>query len=185
MNRRARILSVAAATTLLVLIVGLRLKLGLTLLPPHAVRRPAALLDPDLARHIDDGLTGSRIDATEDALAFALAQTGGALHFGLDHPTRLAFGLGDREGNCIEYAHLFAAIFNRAAGTRGLPARAHVVHSARARLFGLTLPMRGFADHDWVLVSGGGAPLHVDPAFDDVWLGWDIGRNVVSPPPLP
>jgi hypothetical protein len=64
---------------------------------------------------------------------------------------------------------------------RGLPARSRVAHSGRARVFGRALPFRGFADHDWVLIAGTD-PLYVDPAFADAWLGWDISRNVVSPP---
>jgi len=82
-------------------------------------------LSPALAARVDalakprdvDGLVKSALDAT-----------GAQLHFGLQHRTSTSFDVGEREGNCIEYAELFAAIFNREKG--GLDARVYVVHSA-------------------------------------------------------
>jgi hypothetical protein len=176
-------------TVLLVGAAALRAKVGLTLRPPHALRSPAATLDAALVRRIDAALADARIEATEDAIAFALAQTGEVLRFGLDHPSRLRFGAEEREAHCVEYAHLFAAVLERAAAARGLRARAWVVHSGQARLFGWAVPLPGFQDHDWVLVvaeeGGQVRSYHVDPTFSDAWLGWDVQRNVIDPPKAP
>jgi hypothetical protein len=119
-----------------------------------------------------------------------------SLFFGLDHRTTLTFTVGEREGNCIEYAHLFAHVFNQAAKRAGLRATASVIHSADARVLGQKLPFRGFEDHDWVLIedrsSSTPSPaagssrearrlLYVDPALNDAWLGWDISSIVHGP----
>jgi hypothetical protein len=145
---------------------------AVTFLAPHVARPPAATLDPDFAR------------AAGDLVRFALHETGDALHFGLAHPTRLAFDAHEREGNCIEYAHLFARVFDRAAAAHHVDARAYVVHSA-ARVFGRRLDVPGFDDHDWVLVVShargpGAAKLFVDPTLADADLDWDIARSVVG-----
>lgn len=170
----------------LALALALRAKVGLSLGPPHALREPQAALDPALARRVDAALAAAEGAGVEDAIRFALAQTGDALWFGLGHGTRLSFGAAPREGNCVEYAHLFAALFNRAAGARGLEARAWAVRSADARLFGVALPHPALRDHDWALVvtrDGGQVRRYfVDPAFADAWLGWDVERNVKAPP---
>jgi hypothetical protein len=134
MTRRARM--AVACAIVLAAAAALRAKVGLAFLPPHAVRPAAAMLDPALAARVDGALAGARIESADDAIDFALDRTGELLHFGLGHATRLRFGVDEREGNCIEYAHLFATVFNRAAVARGLDARARVVHSGRARVFG-------------------------------------------------
>ena len=106
--------------------------------------------------------------------------TGTNLHFGLEHKTTLRFGRKEREGNCVEYAHLFATVFNRAAGRKQVAARAYVVRSD-ARVLGVTLPGRGLSDHDWVLVvptSARPEKLFIDPTLHDFGLDWDISRSV-------
>lgn len=153
---------------------------GLELLPPHTARRSAATLDTKLLAEIDAATAAAAPSTVEAARDLALEITARHLHFGLDHPTSLAFGAVDREGNCIEYAHLFARVFDRIVAARGIRARAYAVHSASARLFGLKLPMRGFDDHDWALVESSAATHYVDPSFFDAGLGWDTRAHVVG-----
>jgi hypothetical protein len=87
--------------------------LVLTFGPPHHVKRPAAVIDGAALRTLDAQIDAAHLAGADQALRFALDATAARLHFGLAHRTSLAFG-AEREGNCIEYAHLFAAIFERA-----------------------------------------------------------------------
>jgi hypothetical protein len=155
---------------------------ALELLPPHVLHRSSAVLNEPLRRTIDASLAGASVSTLESARDFSLATTDALLHFGLDHTTSFAFAASEREGNCIEYSHLFARVFERVAGKIGLDARAYVVHSSTAHLFGRQLPFRGFADHDWVLVVDGTGEdarrFYIDPTLHDVGLGWDISSNV-------
>jgi hypothetical protein len=162
------------------------------LLAPHTARRSAASLDDPLRRAIDDGLARKEPATVDQALDFALSVTDQLLYFGLSHSTSQSFSAAPREGNCIEYAHLFAKVFDKAAAKKGLSARAFVVHSEKARLFGQKMPMKGWEDHDWVVIedkSGDekGAPrrLYVDPTLHDAGLGWDIEANVKGQINLP
>jgi hypothetical protein len=159
---------------------------------PHVVKRSTAVLDEPLRRAIDAGLEKSEPDNTDKALDFSLAVTDKLLRFGLSHPTSLSFAAVEREGNCIEYAQLLAKVFDKAAAAKHIPARAFVVHSGKARLFGQKVPMKGWEDHDWVLIedrSGDDkAPprrLYVDPTLHDFGLGWDISSNVKGEINLP
>ena len=45
-------------------------------------------------------------------------------------------------------------------------------------MFAVRVPMRGWSDHDWVLVEGSGRRWYVDPTFDDMGLGWDLAGHV-------
>lgn len=148
--------------------------------PPHHARRSRAVLDHRLRAVIDAALAGGAPRTTDAAIAFTLAVAGRSLHFGLGHRTRLAFTTAEREGNCIEYAHLFAAVFERAARRGGVDAAAWVIHSDDARVLGGRLPVRGLHDHDWVLIQdrSTGARWFVDPTLADAGLGWDIRGNV-------
>lgn len=159
---------------------------AVTFEPTHSRLAPAATLSAPLVAEVDRALAASDPRSVDEVAAFSLEQAGKRLHFGLRHPTRMSFDAGEREGNCIEYAHLFGKIFERAARRAGLEARVFVVHSAKARVFGLTIPLRGFGDHDWAMVEdrGGGRVMLLDPAFHDAGLGADITRNVVAPPGL-
>jgi hypothetical protein len=96
------------------------------------------------------------------------------------------FSAPEREGNCVEYAHYFGWAFEQAAHAAGLRARAYVVRSD-ATVFGRHLPIRGLADHDWVLVVDPATRRrwHVDPSFGDASLGWDIAARVRGPVRLP
>ncbi len=107
---------------------------------------------------MDVGVNEANVSSADELVRFSLGVTGAHLHFGLEHKTTLKFGLKEREGNCIEYAHLFATVFNRAAERRKIAARAFVVHGD-ARVFGRKLSGRGLGDHDWVIVvsTAGGA----------------------------
>lgn len=159
---------------------------------PHTARRSSATLDESLRRAIDAGIVKSEPDTVDKALDFSLAVTDKILHFGLSHPTSLGFAAVEREGNCIEYAQLLAKVFDKVAADRHLPARAFAVHSDKARLFGQKVPMKGWDDHDWVLIedrSGDDkAPprrLFVDPTLHDAGFGWDIASAVKGEIKLP
>jgi hypothetical protein len=153
---------------------------------PHIVRAPVARLDPSLGKDLDAQAREVAPATTDDLVAFALRATSSALHFGLAHRTRLTFDRAEREGNCVEYAELFASIVNRERG--GGDVRAWVVRSD-AEILGETAKSPAWRDHDWVLVvarmSDGTRRLYVDPTLFDMGLGWDISRAVlgaVQPP---
>ena len=95
------------------------------------------------------------------------------------------FDDSEREGNCIEYAQLFANVFDRAAAQGHLAARAYAVHSADARLMGQVMAGRGMGEHDWVLVVDGEKRYYVDPTFFDMGLPWDISRSVTGAVTVP
>jgi hypothetical protein len=149
---------------------------------PHTAKKSAATLDKSLERAVDASLAKTKIDTTEGAMDFALAATDKLLHFNREHATSLSFEAAEREGNCAEYAHLFAKVFERAAQKNKLGARAFVVHSDKAQMFGQKMPFKGFEEHDWVLVVEGTGDearrFYVDPAMHDAGLGWDIAANV-------
>jgi len=155
------------------------------LLGPHVARRSTAVLDEPLKRAVDTAVAATELTSVESAMDFALSATDKLLHFGLEHPTSASFTVVEREGNCIEYANLFARVFDKAAGKAGLTARAYPVHSGKAQVFGRALPFRGWEDHDWVLIQdGAGEDAHrwyVDPTLHDAGLGWDISANVRGP----
>jgi len=159
---------------------------------PHAVRRSQANLDEDLGRLIESALDRSKPESVDAALEFSLSATDRFLHFGLSHPTSKSFTTTPREANCIEYAELFARIFERAVKGAHIDARVFVVHSDKARLFGQKVPLRGWGDHDWVVIEDRSLGpkeearrLYVDPALHDGWLGWDIASNVKGVVTLP
>jgi hypothetical protein len=158
-------------------------------LAPHTAKRSTAVLDKALERAVDASLARASIDSVEAALDFSLGASDKLLHFGLAHPTSMAFAAVEREGNCIEYAHLFAKVFEKAAVRAKLDARVWVVHSAKAELLGRAVPMKGWEDHDWVLIQEGSGDearrYFVDPTLHDIGLGWDIAANVEGAVKLP
>jgi hypothetical protein len=166
-------------------LLGTRLssaELPVTFQSPHLARAAAARLDADYARSLDTQIKEATIGSVAELVRFSLRVTGSDLHFGLEHRTTLTFGTMEREGNCVEYAHLFATVFNRAAERKQIAARAYVVRSD-ARVLGMTVPGRGLGDHDWVLVVPTPAReqrLFVDPTFYDLGLDWDISRQVTG-----
>jgi hypothetical protein len=191
MRRVWRWISVLAVVLLFATAAGAALPyVGFEFLPPHKAQRPRAELDDTLRRAVDASLEKANIASVADARDWALSVTDKLLRFGLDHPTNLSFTASEREAHCVEYAHLFARIFERAVAKAGLAARVWVVHSGKARLFGQKVPWKGWDDHDWVLIedrTGGEVRrLHVDPTLHDAGLGWDVGASVkgaVTTPP--
>jgi hypothetical protein len=150
--------------------------------PPHHVRLSAATLTPTLARHLDAEVAAKAPATVDEALQVALEATARHLHFGLSHRTSLSFDDAEREGNCIEYAHLFAAAFARASAVAHIDARAFVVHSDDARVLGEKLGIPGYGDHDWNLVvlhgPNGEKRIYVDSTMYDAGLPWDIEGSV-------
>ena len=160
------------------------------LLAPHTARRSSAALDAELRKAIDAALAKSTPTSVDTALDFSLSVSDKLLHFGLNHQTSTSFVAAEREGNCIEYAQLMAKVFEKAAAKGGFKARAFVIHSDKARVFGQKVPFPGWDDHDWVLIedrTGSGDPrrLYVDPTLHDAGLGWDISSNVKGEIKLP
>ena len=155
---------------------------GLELRPPHTVLGSAEPLGDAKRAELDAALVDDRPLDRDEAIRFALDFTAKSLSFSLDHPTSFAFGTQPRHGNCVEYSDLFAAAFDAAAKVAGSTARAYRVHSGDVRVFGKVVPLRGFADHDWVLIAdkADGARIYVDPTLYDAWLGSGIERNVVG-----
>ncbi len=149
---------------------------------PHVARHSAATTTKDL-----DLKLASDVAPTTTALLIdrSLRTTGSYLHFGLNHPTSLTFDNEEREGNCIEYANLFALIFDRMATRAHSSAHAYSVHSTDARLLGQIVPGRGMGEHDWVLVVDstptGEKRYYIDPTFYDMGLPSDITKGVHGP----
>lgn len=190
MRRLFRWIGVLAVVLLFATAAGAALPhFAIDLLPPHTAKRSSAVLEEPLRKALDASLAEAKIATAEDARDFALSATDKLLHFGLGHPTSLTFGTTDREAHCVEYSHLYARIFDRAAAKGGIPAKAYVVHSAKAQLFGHPVPMRGWEDHDWVLIQDGSGDearrFYVDPTLHDAGLGWDISSNVRGNVKLP
>ncbi len=98
-------------------------RFGFELHAPHTVKRSAAVLDKPLDRAIDTALAKNDIHSVEEAMDFALSASDKLLRFGLEHATSMSFSASEREGNCIEYAHFFARVFDKAATKAGLSAR--------------------------------------------------------------
>ncbi len=175
-----RLIAVSALAGLLLVAGHSLAQLPVTFQSPHTVRAPAAKLDESFARAVDAKINDAKIGSVEQLVRFILDVTAADLHFGLEHKTTLAFGAKEREGNCVEYAHLFATVFNRAAERKQIAARAYVVRSD-ARVLGRKLSDPALADHDWVLVvpkAAGAQRLFVDPTLYDFGLDWDISRSV-------
>ncbi len=153
---------------------------------PHVARRSAATTTRDLDLALASDVAANTTPLLIDS---ALRTTGAHLHFGLNHPTSLKFDDQEREGNCIEYANLFALVFDRMAARAHSTARAYSVHSTDARLLGQMVPGRGMGEHDWALVveptPTGDKRYYVDPTFYDMQLPWDITTSVHGPLILP
>ena len=180
MQRRARITVWALPLVAMALVARNDIaQLIVTFHTPHAVRAPTATLGAALARDLDAEASKAKLSSAGDLVALSLRTTAGALHFGLGHRTRLSFDTSEREGNCVEYAELFATIYNRERGS--LSARAWVVRSD-ARILGQTVPDPAWKDHDWVLVvvrtNDGDERIFVDPTLYDMGMGWDVSRAV-------
>src|SRR5262245_59708439 len=141
MRRLWRGLGVLAIILLFATAAGAALpRYAFEFLPRHTAKKSAAVLDDTLGKAIDAALAKTEIASVEGAMDFALSVSDKVFHFGLEHPISLAFTAAEREGNCIEYAHLFAKVFDKAAQKGGLTARAYVVHSAKAQMFGRAVP---------------------------------------------
>jgi hypothetical protein len=150
---------------------------SLTLIPPHVEHRPAARLSAALSTRIAAIFRGA-LPTPEALIERTLRVTREHLHFGMAHRTSLHFGAAEREAHCIEYAHLWATVFNQQAQRRGVAATALVMRSD-ARLFGVRIERRGWSDHDWVRVRAlDGRQWLVDPTLDDTVGQWNIGGQV-------
>lgn len=174
-------LALLAIVGLLVFCVVLaRARVGL--LGPHVVQPSLARLDAALDAAVRYQIEAEKPKTVEEALELSLKLTGNQLRFGLGHPTKYSFGAESRAGNCIEYAHLSSRIFDMITTRSKIAAKAYVVHSSRAEVFGRVLPLPGFRDHDWVVIVDNvdKRKWFVDPTFDDAGLGWDLATNVVG-----
>lgn len=166
-----------------VAIVGARLTLKLR---RHNARSPLADLSHDLQIAIQKSTDGKTPGDMRSVIELSNQVTGRFLHYGQAHTTRLRFDVQPREGNSIEYATLFASIFNQLARWAKLDAHAAIVHSEQALVFGSALPFRGAGYHEWVLVEQkDGGRWFVDPLLADYRLGWNLEGNVEGDVPKP
>lgn len=175
------LLAIVAILGLVVVFIAMaRAQIGL--LGPHVVQPSLARFDAPLDAAIRYQIEAEKPQTVDAAMRLALKITGNQLRFGLGHPTKFAFGADVRAANCIEYSHLFVKIFEMAASRNKIAAKAQVVHSSRAEVFGQVLPFPGLRDHDWVVIVDNvdKRKLFVDPAFADAGLGWDLAPNVVG-----
>lgn len=175
------LLAIVAVFALGIITIAMaRARIGL--LAPHVVQPSLARFDGPLDAAVRFQIEAEKPQTVDAAMRLALKITGNQLRFGLGHPTKFAFGADARSGNCLEYSHLFVKIFEMAANRNKIAAKAHVVHSSRAEVFGYVLPFPGLRDHDWVLIVDNvdKRKLFVDPTFDDAGLGWDLTTNVVG-----
>jgi hypothetical protein len=117
------------------------------------------------------------VHTASDAREVALELTSTTLHFGLGHRSSLYFERS-RPGHCVEYAELFAGLFNELASRAQLAARAWVVRSEPTRLLWLSPRSRFLRDHDWNLIRDVSERHYVDAAFADMWLGAEVRPNV-------
>lgn len=174
---------VVATLAVIALAAVYLLRRGVTLEPRHSLRAPTATLSEELANEADVVLAPPR--EAPEAIDAALSLTGRSLRFGMWHRSSTRFAVEAREGHCVEYANLFGALVQRWATTHAVPVRAWVVRS-RARLWGRRVPLPGWSDHDWVLVTHrDGRRWMIDPTFSDLWLGEDLTLAVREPPRAP
>jgi hypothetical protein len=151
-------------------------KWGIAFGPSNQTREPHAVLGPRLTQRVRE-LSRRHLKPREIEQA-ALELTARTLHFGLGHRTSSRFD-EEREGHCVEYAELFAALFNGIADGSNASSHARVVRSAPASIWSVQLPGRSFRDHDYDLVSTPGeADRFIDPTFYDVLLGRSLSSNV-------
>jgi hypothetical protein len=170
---------VALVLFLLLLGAGIGARASLALIAPHEVLPSVATLSPEKRADLEQELDFNRPFDRDQAIDFALDYTAQSLSFSLGHPTSFEFGAGKRKGNCVEYAALFVAVFEAASKRAGSSARAWRVRS-QARVFNKVVPIKGFADHDWILVHdpADGARIYLDPTLYDAWLSSNLTRNV-------
>lgn len=185
-RRSARWIAIAGLLVLILsvgLVVGARLTLKLRI---HNTRSPLADLTHDLQVAIQKSTDGKTPGDMRSVIELSSQVVGRFLHYGQTHTTRLRFDAQPREGNSIEYATLFASVFNQLARWAKLEAHAAVVHSDQALVFGRSLPFRGMGYHEWVLVEQkDGARWFVDPLLADYHLGWNLEGNVEGDVPKP
>jgi len=141
--------------------------------PPHRVHLPSGKLTSSFTERLDADTKKSTSNSVDDVVRLVLAETAAQLTFGLSHKTTLVYDGVEREGNCVEYADLFATIFNR----QSVDAHAYVVRSD-ARILGQHIARPAWKDHDWVIVTTTTGRLFIDPTLYDLGLGWDITSSV-------
>jgi hypothetical protein len=185
-KRRRRVILTVFALVVCPLVLAAIAWAGLTLGGPHRVSWPRATLSKGLQRSVRGAFESLEPKPDSKSLIeAALFVTKGNLHFGLSHRTHLRFDR-EREGNCVEYAQLFAVVFNRLAARAGAKERAWVVRSHSPRIFGLRIPAKSFREHDWVVIAKRREATHfVDPSFADVGLASDIRRKIRGPVSIP
>jgi hypothetical protein len=170
---------VTSVLFVLLLGAGAAARVMFTLIAPHTLSPPVAVLSADKRAQLDQELDYNRPFDRDQAIDFALDYTAESLSFSPGHPASFDFGVGKRKGGSTEYAALFVAVFEAASKRAGSSARAWRVNS-QARVWGKVIPLKGFGDHDWILVfdPADGARIYLDPTLADLWLGSTLARNV-------
>jgi hypothetical protein len=175
---------------LFVLLVGtgIAARISFALVAPHAVSPPVARLSQEKRAQLDEELDYNRPFDRDQAIDFALDYTAQSLSFSpaSGRAASFDFGVGKRKASCEEYAALFVAVFEAASKRAGSTARAWRVRS-QARVFDKVIPLKGYGDHDWILVHdpADGARIYLDPTLYDLWLGSTVTRNVKGGAAIP
>jgi hypothetical protein len=155
-------------------------RLTFALIAPHTVFAPVATLSREKRAQLDEELELNRPFDRDQAIDFALDYTAESLSMAAGaHPPSFDFNVGKRKASSAEYAAFFVAVFEAASKRAGSTARAWRVNS-QVRVFHRVIPLKGFGDHDWVLVHdpADAARIYIDPTLGDAWLGSSLARNV-------
>ena len=167
---------------------GAAARLTFALVALHTVSPPLATLSGEKRAQLDEELEIERPSDRDQAIDFALAFTAESLSIapGPRRSPSFEFGVGKRKAGSAEYAALFVTVFEAASKRAGSTARAWRVNS-QVRVFDKVIPLKGFGDHDWILVHdpADGARLYFDPMLCDAWLGASVARNVKGGAEIP
>jgi hypothetical protein len=159
---------------------GIAARVQLALVAPHVVSPPNATLTAEKRKEMDDDLDIERPLDRDQAIDYALDYTARSLSLSPGHATpSFDFGVGKHAAGSPEYAAFFVSAFEAACKRAGSSARAWRVRSA-VRIFGKVVPLKLFADHDWILVydAADGARIFLDPMLNDAFLSANLSRNV-------
>lgn len=154
----------------------------LTLAGPHEVSEPRGSIHTDWKRAWKNQLEREPPADVGGLIRLAQVFTNERMWFDLSHRTRLSFGPRARAAHCLEYSHFFARLVQIGSPylPAGPPIEVRVVRSHAPRVWGWSLPWRGFENHDWVYVTRGRKRWFWDPSLADAGLEGDLRGSVLD-----
>ena len=174
-----RVVVIVLASLMLLASIGIFAGRRSFRLKTHVTTGPMAMLNHELQVAIQKATDGKTPGDLDMVIELSVQLTAQHLKFGRGHQTCLAFDAKQREGNSLEFAVLFASIFNQLARWAKLEAMASIVHSTESKVFGRQIGKWG---HDWVVVEPrtktAGERRFVDPTLGSLHLGWNLAGNV-------